>query len=77
MPVSRDIGDAAINLAQRASNELSMGTVGFRDPKGRLSEIRHIIDEYKQMLQSKSSTVDVLWHEAKRVKISYRHIKIE
>ncbi len=36
----RDIGDAAINLAQRASNELSMRTVGFRDPKSQLSEIR-------------------------------------
>ncbi len=39
----RYIGDAAINLAQRVSNELSMRTVGFRDPKSQLSEIRQII----------------------------------
>ncbi len=73
----RDIGDAAISLALRATNELSMRTVGFTDPKTQLADIRQIVDEYKQISQSRSSTVEILWYEAKRVKSTYSHIKID
>ncbi len=73
----RDIGDSAISLAQRASNELSMRNVGFRDPKRQLPEIRQIIEEYKDMSQSKTSTVIVLWYKSKPGKISYQHLQIE
>ena len=73
----RDIGDVAISIAQRATSELSMRAVGFRDPKKQLPDIREIISEYQQGADNENSKVDVLWYEAKKPQILYRHIKID
>ncbi len=73
----RDIGDVAISIAQRATSELSMRAVGFRDPKKQLPDIREIISEYKEGAENENSKVDVLWYEAKNPQILYHHIKID